>query len=468
MIRLLISLVVSVTSCFAANPPNILFILADDLGWSDTGCYGHSYHETPHLDSLAKQGMRFTQAYAPAPICSASRAAFLTGKTPARLHFEFVTKDKPGLQKLGQPLQAPPYPTNLPLEEITTAEVLSPAGYHPAYFGKWHVNIHYQGYLGWSPTHGPMQQGFADGDADFGGHPYAYFKGGDRGDLDLREGEFPPDSLTEKVIAFLQRPQEKPFFLQWSHYYVHDPVHTRCRWLFEKFRAKLAADVSDERVAYAAMVSTLDHEIGRVLQVLETTGLAKNTMIVFTSDNGGHPNYTGNSPLRGSKWNLYEGGIRVPFIVRWPDHVHAGAQCDQPVHGCDLLPTFAEISGSKVGAVDGVSIAPLLREPFHAMPARAMIWHFPYYHPEKGFDKAPAKIGINDFVTSQTRPHSAIRVGRHKLLHFYEDQHDELYDLNVDPGEAVDLAAKQPMIARSLRERLAEELRKSTARFAQP
>jgi len=455
-------------SSFAAQRPNILFILADDLSWSDLACYGHAHHETPHLDRLAKEGMRFTQAYAPAPICSASRAALLTGKTPARLHFEFVTKDKPGTQKLGQPLQSPPYPTNLPLTETTTAEVLSQAGFHTAFFGKWHLNMHHGGYLGWSPTHGPLQQGFAEGDADFGGHPYAYFKGGDRADLPLREGEFPPDSLTDKVVAFLRRKHERPFFLQWSHYHVHDPIHTRCRWLFEKHQRKLPADVSDERAAYAAMVETLDHEIGRVLAALDETGLAKDTLIVFMSDNGGHPNYTGNVPHRGSKWNLYEGGIRVPFIVRWPGRTPANAVCTQPVHGCDLLPTFAELAEVKTGAVDGISLAPLFQDAKHRLPERTMIWHFPFYHPEKAFAKAPPKIGINDFTTSQTRPHSAIRVGSHKLLHFYEDARDELYDLATDPGETTDLVSSRSELAKQLHERLQTELQQSQARFAKP
>jgi uncharacterized sulfatase len=356
----------------------------------------------------------------------------------------------------------------LSLKETTTAEVLSQAGYHTAFFGKWHLNMHHGGYLGWSPTHGPLQQGFAEGDAAFGGHPYAYFKGGDRSDLDLQEGEFSPDSLTDKVIAFLRRKHERPFYLQWSHYHVHDPIHTRCRWLFEKYRRKLPAEVSDERVAYAAMVETLDHEIGRVLAVLDETGLAKDTLIVFMSDNGGHPDYTGNAPHRGSKWNLYEGGIRVPFIVRWPGQVKALSVINQPIHGCDLLPTFADIVSAKVGSVDGISLTPLLRDPAHSLPERALTWHFPFYHPEKGFKKASSHIGMNDFVTSQTRPHSAIRVGQHKLLHFDEDQRSELYNVVTDPGEATDLASQQPALAQQLRDRLLSELKSSGARMPKP
>ncbi len=469
-LRTIFAAFLSLVSCVAAESlrPNVLFILADDLSWNDPACYGHRHHQTPNLDRLAREGMRFTQAYAPAPICSASRAAILTGRTPARLHFEFVTKDKPGSQNLGQPLQSPPYPTDLPLDEVTIAEVLTQAGYRTAFFGKWHLNTHHGAYLGWSPTHGPLAQGFAEGDPDFGGHPYSYSKGGDRSDLALGAGEFPADSLTDKVIAFLQRKHAQPFFLQWSHYYVHDPIHTRCRWLFEKYRRILPAEVSDERVTYAAMVETLDHEIGRVLAALDASGQTQHTLIAFMSDNGGHPDYTGNAPHRGSKWNLYEGGIRVPFIVRWPGHARAGTVCDQPVHGCDSLPTFAELAGGKIGSIDGLSIASLLRDPAHTLPERPLVWHFPYYHPEKGFTKAPPHIGTNDFVTSQTRPHSAIRIGKHKLIHFDEDDRNELYDLGSDPAEATDLSSANPALTAKLSDRLSTILQAGNARFATP
>lgn len=461
----------------AKNRPNVLFILADDLSWSDLACYGHPYHETPNLDRLASEGMRFTDAYAPAPICSATRAAILTGKTPARLHFEFVTKNRDGSQDLEQPLQSPPYPTNLPLREETVGEVLSAAGYRTGFYGKWHVNQHHERYLGWSPTHGPPRQGFGQGDPDFGSHPYAYFRGGNRDKLDLGDGEYPPDSLTDKVIGFLQDDRSQPFFLYWSHYYVHDPVHTRCGWLFERYRERLPAEIPDSRVTYATMVATLDHQVGRVLEVLRAEGIADETVVVFLSDNGGHPNFAANGPHRGSKWNLYEGGIRVPMIVRWPGRIEAGAVCSEPVHGCDLLPTFEEIAATGADAVatesepierDGISLLPLIDSAEAELPSRSLVWHFPYYHPERGFAKAPAKIGVNDFVTSQTRPHSAIRWGRYKLLHFDEDGRDELYDLVADRDESDNLAARRPALTRRLREELRSELQACGARFAEP
>lgn len=464
------------TSTSSADRPNVMFVLADDLSWSDLGCYGHPYHRTPNLDRLALQGMRFTDAYAPAPICSATRAAILTGKSPARLQFEFVTKHQAGAQHLGQPLQTPPYPTNLALSETTVAEQLASLGYRTGFYGKWHVSQHHQQYLGWSPTHGPLQQGFRHGDPDFGSHPYAYHRNGSRDPLDLGDRAYPPDTLTDQVIRFLRDDVPGPFFLYWSHYYVHDPVHTRCGWLFDHYRDRLSAEIPDHRVSYAAMVETLDHQVGRVLGALDAAGIAEQTIVVFMSDNGGHPKYSANGPHRGSKWNLYEGGIRVPWIVRWPGRVEAGAVCHEPVYGCDLFPTLVQIGedGSQLrtgrggGELDGVSLLPLFDDSGARLPPRSLVWHFPYYHPERGFADASATIGVNDFVISQTRPHSAIRAGRYKLLHFDEDERDELYDLVADQGEANNLAVTRPELTARLRSELRAQLAACKARFARP
>ncbi len=452
----------------AAEPPNIVFILADDLAWSDLGCYGHAVHRTPNIDRLAREGFRFTQAYAPAPICSASRAAILTGKTPARLHFEFVTKDAPGQQQLPVPLQSPPFTLDLPLEEVTLGEALTSAGYATGFFGKWHINQHYEGYLGWSPTYGPRAQGFSEGIGDFGSHPYAYRANPGLRDEPVTADEFPQDKLTDAAIEFVQRHQEERFFLYLSMYYVHDPIHTRCDWLIDAYSDRLPPETPAVRASYAAMVETLDHLVGRVLTAIDEAGEREETLVVLMSDNGGHPNYTSNAPLRGSKWNLYEGGIRVPLIVRWPGQIEAGSRCDAVVHGCDLFPTFCEVAGATLpaGPLDGISLWPLLGDAGGMDElSRTLIWHFPYYHPERGFAEAPAEIGIADFVTSQTRPHSAFRSGRWKLLLFYEDERVELYDLSADPGEQFDLSSDQPVVADRLRIQLVDALEQCGVRL---
>lgn len=454
------------------SPPNIVFILADDLSWSDLGCYGHPYHNTPNLDRLAQHGMRFARAYSPAPICSASRAAILTGKTSARLNFEFVTKNAPGQQKLDVPMQSPPFTMNLPLAEVTMGETLSQAGYVTGFFGKWHVNQHYQGYLGWSPTHSPFQQGFAQGDPDFGSHPYTYRAHKELKNTPVEQGQFPQDSLIQKASEFIHTNQDRRFFLYLSNYYVHDPVHSRCEWLIEKYRKLLPEDRPEIAASYGAMVETLDHYVGEILSVIDQLQLAERTLIVFTSDNGGHPNYTSNAPLRGSKWNLYEGGIRVPMIARWPGRITSNATCDVPVYGCDLHATFQQIARLQTKEIktDGVSLLPLLTEKQTSVQRDfPLVWHFPYYHPEKGFTQSPKEIGVADFETSQTRPHSAISLmhdgEQWKLLKFYEQNRFELYNLTHDISESHDLTKVHPNIARKLRSQLEDTLSEMNARF---
>jgi len=464
---LLLALVLGVS---AAERPNILLIFADDLGWSDLGCYGSARFHTPHLDKLAKQGMRFTQAYAAAPICSATRAALLTGNSTARNGFEFVVKKEPGFQSVPAPLRAPPFTIDLALNHTTIPEALGAAGYDTAFFGKWHLNAHHKRYLGWSPTHGPRAQGFAKATEDFGSHPYSYWGKGKkaRAFVDLPEDEFPTDGVTERAIRFLEQRGEDPFFLMVSHFFVHDPNHTRIRWLHDRQLRELPEGASRRRelAHYGAMVTTLDQHVGELLAGLERAGKADSTLVVFTSDNGGHPNYAGNAPLRGSKWNLYEGGIRVPFIARWPGVVKEGSVCKAPVWSPDLFPTFAELAGAKSStARDGASIVPLLRNSKARRPGRALVWHFPYYHPETRYLERPDEIGVDDGETSKTKPHSAIRVGDWKLLHFYEDGRNELYNLAGDMAEARNLAVSNPKETKLLRGRLTKYLEDVEARL---
>ncbi|WP_278465606.1 sulfatase [Gimesia maris] len=451
----------------AESVPNIVFILADDLGWKDLGCYGGTLAETPHLDQLAKQGLRFTNAYSPAPICSASRASILTGRTPARLHFEFVTKPA-GVKPPARQLQPPEYTRELPLKEVTIAEMLQQANYQTGFFGKWHVCEHYQHYLGWSPTHGPKQQGFQSAKETFGSHPYA--KKFDWKPGDFKEGEYPPDAVTEHAIDFLKEKREQPFFLYLSYFHVHTPVRAPTDWLVKKYQKRAAVDTGDEilRTHYGAFIETLDAYVGQVLTALDQQGLRESTLVVFTSDNGGTPEYADNAPLRGSKWNLYEAGIRVPLLVRWPQHVQAGSVCTKPVSGIDLFPTFCDVARVDCSdlTLDGESLLPLFHGATAAWPERALTWHFPYYHPEKGYKKAKETIGVNDFTVSKTRPVSAIRVGDSKLLQFYEVGKRELYDLSNDPGEQHDLSNSQPERTAQLGTQLKQMLLDMDARYA--
>ncbi|QDV13227.1 Arylsulfatase [Rosistilla oblonga] len=453
-----------------AHQPNIVFILVDDLGWSDLHCYGHRYHHTPHLDRLAAEGLRFTAGYSPAPICSAARASILTGKTVARLGFEFVTKNTPGRQSLDidVPLLTPELTLNLPAAEVTIAERLAAVGYQTAFFGKWHVSQHYQRrYLAWHPDFGPKQQGFAVAGEDFGDHPYAWDK--KHPPSPAPGGVFPRDSMIQRTADFIRRQADatKPYFLMASSFYVHTPVKTRCRWLVEKYERHLPPDAKHrrQRLEYAAFVETLDHHVGTILDAIDQSGRRENTLVFFMSDNGGHPEYCANAPLRGSKWNLYEGGIRIPMIARWPGKIDAGVTSDTPVIGYDLSPTFVSLAGGDARGMDGIDMQRVLREPSWK-PNRHLLWHFPYYHPEKTFSKAIDKIGVDDFTTSKTRPQSALRKGNYKLIHFAEDDRVELYDVAADISEANDLSQSHAEIAAQLRETLQQQLDAMNARRA--
>ena len=459
----------------AETKPNIVLILVDDLGWSDLACYGNGYHRTPHIDRLAAEGLRFTSGYAAAPICSASRASMLTGKSPARLGFEFVTKNESGHQQLDMdvPLRTPKFTLNLPLSEITVAEYLADVGYRTAFFGKWHLNQHYQRrYLAWHPDFGPRRQGFSVAREDFGDHPYAWSKKSKP--EELSDGVFPKDSMINRVVDFIrdQRESETPFFLTVSSFYVHTPVRNRCRWLVERYQEQMAPDSPnrDKRLQYAAFVETLDHHVGTMLDAIDDSGFRENTLVVFISDNGGHPEYCSNAPLRGSKWNLYEGGIRVPFIVRWPNTIPPGVTCDTPVAGYDLLPTLVDVAGSRVTSenpIDGISFKRAFADQ-DWRPSRFLLWHFPYYHPESTFSAAIDQVGIDDFAVSKTRPQSAFRKDRYKLIEFTENGRVELYDLESDASEQNDLSKQLPDVALELQTQLRHALEFLNARRATP
>lgn len=434
--------------------PNILVILVDDLGWSDLRCYGDRFFETPHLDRLAQEGMRFTNAYAAAPICSASRASILTGRSPARLHFEFVSQHKDTKrQPPNTQLLQPAYTDDLPLGEVTISETLRVADYATGFVGKWHLTQQADHYLGHGSTHGPKQQGFDYASENFGSHPYSYktrdFSG-------CPERQFPTDQTTADAIRFLEQNRQHSLLLVYSSYYPHEPVHTRCRWLYEKYAGTPEANgAAADRAMYGAFVEMMDHYIGQLLAAVDRLKLRDNTLVVFTSDNGAHPAYLARNILRGSKWTLYEGGIRVPLIARWPGVIRPGFTCDVPVIGTDLAPTFVRISGASESAytLDGTDLTPLFMHPAGSgWKPRELVWHFPYYH--------------SPYVL--TRPESAIRDGAWKLIYRWEDGSVELYDLVKDIGEHINRSPEQPEVVNRLRGKLLRFLKAVGARIPRP
>ncbi len=405
----------SATLCAAEPRPNIILIVADDLGVNDLVCYGRQDHHTPQLDRLASQGMRFTCAYTAQPICSPSRAAIMTGKCPARLN---LTNFLPGRADApSQRLLQPRIEGQLPLEEVTLAETLQGAGYATGLFGKWHL-----GGTGFEPE----KQGFDVAVSPRANNEPTLDTGG--------KGEF---AITAAASKFIEDHRDRPFFCYVPHNNPHIPLAAAPE-LIEKNQGAF-------HPVYAAMIETLDAAVGQLLAKVESLGLADRTIVIFTSDNGGlhvleFPGTpaTYNRPYRAGKGYLYEGGLREPLIVRWPGVVAPGSQCEAPIVLTDLVPTLLEAAGvdpaRAVGPLDGVSLMPVLRS--ETLPARTLCWHFPNYTNQGG------------------RPAGAIREGDWKLVEQFEDDSVELYNLAQDVGEASNLVASEPARAEDLRRKL--------------
>ncbi len=373
----------------------------------------------------------------------------MTGKSPARLNFEFVATEG---KTMDRPLLPPKRTMELPLEEITLAEVAQNAGYTTAIFGKWHLARHNGPYLKWSDTYGPFQQGFEYGSDDYGSHPY---DPKNKELVYLEEGQYPVDSLLVKTIDFIKNQQksEKPFLLFYSNYYVHTPVDPNNSWLIEKYKKKMP-NAPENQLKYSVFVETLDYYCGQLLQILKELNMEKNTLVIFTSDNGGHPGYTDNFPLRGNKWNLYEGGIREPFVIRWPGVVREGL-VDEPVIQWDIMPTLCELMEQEVpDNVDGSSLLPFITKQTDHIDRENIFWHFPYYHPAINYEG--------------TKPCSAIKKGNYKLIYFYENEQSELYDLEKDLCEIHDLSEEMPQKTSELKEKLFAKLREANSRFPVP
>ncbi len=433
----------------AARTPNFVFILIDDLGWCDLACYGSRFYETPNIDRLATEGMRFTNAYAACPVCSPTRASILTGKYPARLH---LTDWIPGHKRPRAKLRVPDFNLQLPLEEVTIAEALKPAGYVSASIGKWHLSR-----PPGSPDGGksfyPDEQGF---DLNFGGdhrgHPPSYFYPYKIPNiLTGREGEYITDRLTDEAETFIEKNKDKPFFLYLSHYAVHTPLQAK-KELIARYKQKVKPEDAQNNPTYAAMIQSVDEGIGRVMRKLHDLGIADRTVVMFMSDNGGLIPVTSNVPLRAGKGTLYEGGVREPMIVRWPGVTKPASECDVPVISVDFYPTILEIAGVKDTpghVVDGVSVVPLLRQSGSLQP-RSLYWHYPHYH------------------TGGATPSGAIRDGDFKLIEFFEDGRLELYNLKEDIGETKNLAPAMPQKAADLHANLDRWRRAVNAQLPAP
>ena len=413
----------------AGQKPNFVFVLADDLGWRDLGSYGSAYYETPHIDRLAAQGARFTDAYAAGNSCSPTRASILTGMYPASTR---VTDWIPGRTPPGAKLKIPKWTNYLRHEETSIAEVLSEAGYATAAIGKWHL-----GQKGWwAEDHGFQ---FSVGGSHAGSHsnmfpPYwpdaKIERLGWRPFPDERPGEYLTERITREAEAFLDRHGDQPFFLYVSHYAVHTRIEGRAE-VVEKYRKRRPSG-PQKNPEYAAMVEGLDQSVGAIVAKLEQLGVTERTVIIFFSDNGGLSKagrITSNLPLRGEKSTAWEGGVRVPLVVKWPGRAE-GLIVEEPVISVDLFPTILDIAGVVAGKeVDGKSLAPLLRgdSGFRRGP---IYWHYPHYNAH------------TPIITCT--PYGAVRSGRFKLIEFYEDGHTELYDLREDIGETSDLSAAMP------------------------
>lgn len=417
------ALVLCVTLLTAQDrPPNVVLMLVDDMGWTDIGCGGSKYYETPNIDQLAKDGMRFTDAYSACTVCSPTRAAILTGKSPARLQ---ITDWIAGHERPFARLTIPEWTKYLPLEEETLAEKLKAKGYVTASIGKWHLG---------GPDFYPEKQGF---DVNIGGtdrgSPPSYFSPYGIATLsDGPKGEFLTDRLTSEAINFMEENKEKPFFIYLPHYAVHTPIQAKPE-VVAKYQKKAPSRGHSDPV-YAALVESVDDSVGRLREALEKLALRENTLFIFTSDNGGLSHLvnakgwsrgpTDNSPARLGKGSAYDGGVRVPFIAVWPEVIPQGEKCDVPVISYDVLPTvLAAVSGTEVKSqgIDGESLMPLLTQK-DLIKRGAIYWHYPHYHP------------------GSATPYSATREGDWKLIEFYEDSRVELYNLRRDPGETQNMA----------------------------
>ncbi|MEM8955043.1 MAG: sulfatase [Verrucomicrobiota bacterium] len=491
----------------AARLPNVVFFLVDDLGWSDVACFGSPFYDTPHIDQLAADGVRFTDAYAACHVCSPTRASILTGKYPATLN---LTDWLPGRRNFPfQKLNNAVINQHLPFEEITIAEVLKEKGYNTAIFGKWHLG---------KPPSNPAAHGFDTHVPNVPSNWRTFHAPFGMKDLESKEGDYLTDRVTDEALAWIDQNQNDPFFLYMSHFAVHDPIQGR-KDLVDKYTAKLKetripntpdfilepnpdhpnnpspeelAKLIDtepfarhkvlpkgtikirqkqDNIEFAAMVESVDQSLGRILEKLSDLGLEENTVVIFFSDNGGMAAMnvgnparilpedaidtayaTSSLPLRGAKGWLYEGGIRVPLIIKWPGHGDAGTECNTPVSSVDFFPTILDMIGSAddINAdLEGVSLTSLVQG--DPIDDRAIYWHFPHY----------SNHGMQS-------PAGAIREGKYKLIEYFENGTLQLFDLENDIGEQNDLSQAEPAKAKALQKKLHQWRKTVGAQMMEP
>ena len=443
--------------------PNVIFLLVDDMGWKDLACYGSTFYETPNIDRLASMGVKFTNAYSPNPVSSPTRAAIMTGKYPSRVG---ITDWIPGDDPKNRMLRGPEDLHELPLEEVTVAEILKEKGYKTFFAGKWHLGG--EGKL-------PTDQGF---DANLGGYHYGQPPGGYYSPYknkmleDGPDGEFLTDRLTSESMKFIEENKDNPFYVHLAFYTVHVPIQANKEYIgkFEKKRDQLqvkepillqdgdAYTVQNQTdAAYASMIYALDMNVGRLLDQLDSLNLTDKTLIIFTSDNGGLTTLLNTSwemptsvvPLRAGKGWAYEGGLRIPFIVKPVGKKNKEQVLETPIISMDIYPTildYLNVDKRPEQHVDAKSLYDLI-ENGQALDRDALFFHYPHYH------------------SSGWKPGSAIRMGDWKLIHFYEDDRYELYNLKEDIGEKRDLSAQNPLVVATLKNKLEEMIKDTNSKL---
>ena len=455
-----ITFFVLIKCAFAVQSPNLILINVDDLGWKDLGCYGSDVYETPNIDKLARNGLKFTNAYSACAVCSPTRAAIMTGRYPARLgvtdwiraRFQGgkIPKDKKNpsgwVGSKNKKVLCPQNALWMELEEVTIAEKLKEDGYATCHIGKWHL-----GADDWYPE----KQGFDEnyGGCDYG-QPPSYFDPFKNKRLDgiyglpgKKQGQYLTDRECDEAVMFIKKNRQKKFFLNFANYAVHTPIQAKPS-LLDKYKTKIQSlDTKQKNAAYATMVESVDQAVGRIITILKEEGIIDRTLIIFTSDNGGLLGVTNNAPLRSGKGFPYEGGIRVPLIIFWPDFINGGKVIDTPVSSIDFFPTLCSAAGIKNSTdevVDGLNLLPLIKGE-NNVKRESLFWHFPHYR-------------------GKINPYSIIRNGDWKLIKRYDGKPFELFNLKNDLSEKNDLSQDMPEKVKELNEEIMIWLLKTNAR----